>query len=426
MTSLETKNYHIPQFAEEDVTSWGDYNSAMDIIDSTMKDNSELAKQGINDASAAMNTATAAESKANTASLKADTANANVLEAQDLATQANNIATAARGVAEAAEQKAQEALDASGGSDASIQEAIEKAENAATVANTANGNAAKALEKAAEATSTAQDALSQATHAGNSASAAIERAENALNASTQAQNTANTALEKAEEALAGGGSSPSDPELNNRVKTLETEMSSVKNSTATNAGSITSLTERVEELETTAEANANDIQTINTSVSPIVEDFPSLKQTVEDNSLKIADLETASINYIKLENVLGASSMAYNEAYDNTNITTINSPVIQTDRLIYTPTVGLQYGTIGFKLNASLTSVYGFAFRFTFANPIETTYTSYYGSCCLYFQYSGNILPGYYYLVQGSITFFFKTYHAFSYSGSNKELAIYI
>ena len=123
-----TTNYHLPQFIGTDKPSWlGDFNTAMNAIDSAIKSNAD-------DISALGTRMTATETVANSASTNASTALTNASTAQSTAdsalTSANNAATAAS--------------------------------NAQTTANSAGTAASTADSKATSAQTTANSALTKA------------------------------------------------------------------------------------------------------------------------------------------------------------------------------------------------------------------------------------------------------------------------
>lgn len=120
--------YNLPVFTDNDKPSWlEDFNSAMQTIDKTMKQNADKATQAktasdnatekISDydnvkqnASDALEKATSAESTANSASSKADTATQTANSAQDVANSASQTASNAQNVATSASNTAGSAL----------------------------------------------------------------------------------------------------------------------------------------------------------------------------------------------------------------------------------------------------------------------------------------------------------------------------
>lgn len=120
--------YNLPIFTENDKPAWlEDFNSAMQTIDKTMKQNSETASNAktsadeasekISDyddvkqnASDALEKATSAESTANSASSKADTATQTANSAHGVANSASQTASDAQGVASSATNTALSAL----------------------------------------------------------------------------------------------------------------------------------------------------------------------------------------------------------------------------------------------------------------------------------------------------------------------------
>lgn len=124
----KTLYYNLPAFTENDKPSWlEDFNSAMQTIDKTMKQNDDKATQAktasdnatkkISDyddvkqnASDALEKATSAENTANSASSKADTATQTANSAQGVANSASRTASNAQNVATSASNTAGSAL----------------------------------------------------------------------------------------------------------------------------------------------------------------------------------------------------------------------------------------------------------------------------------------------------------------------------
>lgn len=124
----KTLYYNLPAFTDNDKPSWlEDFNSAMQTIDKTMKQNDEKATQAktasdgitqkISDyddvkqnASEALEKATSAENTANSASSKADTATQTANSAQGVANSASETASNAQNVATSASNTAGSAL----------------------------------------------------------------------------------------------------------------------------------------------------------------------------------------------------------------------------------------------------------------------------------------------------------------------------
>lgn len=124
-----TTNYHLPQFIGTDKPSWlGDFNTAMNAIDSAIKSNAD-------DISALGTRMTATETVANSASTNASTALTNASTAQSTADSALSSATNAANAASNAQTTANSAGTAASTADSKATSAQTTANSALTKAN---------------------------------------------------------------------------------------------------------------------------------------------------------------------------------------------------------------------------------------------------------------------------------------------------
>ena len=211
--TAQTENYGLPIYEDKPgnkPTYLGDWNEAMNTIDSTMKSISESGGGGGGTdprVDEALETARTAQSTAQAASAAASEAQSTADDARSVAQQARSAASTAQSTADAAQQTATQANAAATNAQATAQQAstaASEAKSAAEAANSAAGEAKSAADSASEtasaAQSTAQQASTAASEAKSAASTAQSAADDAKSAADSAGETASAAQSTAQQA----------------------------------------------------------------------------------------------------------------------------------------------------------------------------------------------------------------------------------
>ena len=262
--TAQTENYGLPIYEDKPgnkPTYLGDWNDAMQTIDSTMKSISESGGGGggsdprvdeaLETARAAQSTAQAASAAASEAQSTADdarsvaqqarsaasTAQSTADSAQQTATQANAAATNAQAAAQTASTTASEAKSTADAAQSAAGEAKTAAESAGETASAAQSTAQSASTAASTAQSTADNAKAAADTAQSAAEAAKTAADTAGETASAAQSTATQASATAQQAKSTADAAQSAAEAAKTAADTAGETASAAQSTATQAKS---------------------------------------------------------------------------------------------------------------------------------------------------------------------------------------------
>lgn len=201
--TAQTENYGLPIYEDKPgnkPTYLGDWNDAMQTIDSTMKSISESGGGGGGSdprVDEALETARDAKSTAQAASADALDAQSTADDARSVAQQARSAASTAQSTADSAQQTATQANAAATNAQATAQTASTTASEAKNTADAAKSAADSVSETASAAQSTAQQAKSTADTAQSTADAAKAAAGTAQSAADDAKSAADSASDTA-------------------------------------------------------------------------------------------------------------------------------------------------------------------------------------------------------------------------------------